>query len=165
MDQGHAEPTVAASILGSVKVATGAIGALFVNFPQALAVLCALMALDYLTGLAAGWASKSLESGAAFRGLMKKLVVGGAGIAGFLVSGLIPDVMVAGFDLGKVDVGSAICIAFSVSEIISIFENVGRSGTPLPGPVRVILVRLKKMDDDGKPIGTGNPAKGGSLLG
>jgi len=167
--QQHAETAAvgAGSAWAWLKLASGALGALFVNFPKALAVLCCLMALDYITGLAAGWASKSLESGAAFRGLMKKLVVGGAGVAGFFISGFIPDVVVAGFDLGKVDIGSAICGAFALSEIISIFENIGRSGQPLPGPVRIMLARLKKMDDDGNPTpkpSNENPATGGSIL-
>lgn len=156
--QYHAETAAisAGSVWGWVKFASGAIGALFVNFPKALAVLCCLMALDYITGLAAGWAAKNLESGAAFRGLMKKLVVGGAAVSGFFISGFIPDVVVAGFDLGKVDIGSAICGAFALSEIISIFENIGRSGQPLPGPVRALLARLKKMDDDGNPVNKSN---------
>lgn len=164
----HAENAAvsAGGVVTAVKWGAGAIGALFVNFPKALAALLALMALDYMTGLLAGWATRSLESGAAARGLAKKMVVGGASIAGFFVSGLIPDVQLAGFDFGKVDIGSAICMAFMLSEIISIFENVGRSGYPLPGPLKSLLARLHKMDDDGNPrqVDRVNPAAAGSVV-
>lgn len=146
------------------KVATGAIGAILLHFPQALAALMLLMAIDYVTGLAAAFASRSLASGAAARGLAKKVVIGGAAVAGYSVSHFIPSVDVAGFNLGQIDIGSAICAAFALSELISILENVGRSGTALPAPVRTLLARLKHMDDEGMPISNENPAGAGTLL-
>jgi toxin secretion/phage lysis holin len=146
------------------KIALGAVGAILVNFPQALALLMGLMAIDYITGLAAAVAARNLESGAAVRGLAKKIVIGGAAIAGFMASRFIPEVMLAGFNLGQIDIGSAVAFAFALSEGISILENVGRAGIALPAPLRMFLSRLKHMDNEGYPVTRENPAGEGSIV-
>ena len=126
------------------------------NFPQALAVLLALMAVDYITGLAAAVAAKNVESGAAVRGLARKVVIGGAAIVGFLASKAIPDVVFVGVNLGQLDIGSAWASAFALAEAVSILENVSRAGIPLPAAVRIVLSRLKSMDDAGYPVARGD---------
>lgn len=150
----------------ALKGGAAMIGGLFLHFPPALATLGLMMAIDYLTGLIASAIEKKWAGHIARNGLCRKVAVGAAAIAGFFVSGLIPNVEVAGFDLGKIDVGSAIAVAFSISEFISILENLGRCGYKLPGPVRSILKKLKQVDEQTGPSqqDNSNPAGSGTIL-
>lgn len=132
---------------------TGMVGAFFTSllggWDTSLMVLCIFMGVDYLTGLlCAGVFHKSpksktgaLESKASFKGLVRKGVV----LLIVLVAHYLDLV------LGINYVRDAVCIAFIVSEAISITENAGLMGVPVPAKlVRAIeLLQQKSRDDRG----------------
>lgn len=129
----------------------GALGGAFTawlgGWDTSLATLCIFMAVDYITGLlCAGVFHKSpksksgaLESKASFKGLVRKSVV----LAIVLVGHYLDLV------LGINYVRDAVCIAFIVSEAISITENAGLMGVPIPAKlVKAIELLQQKSNDD-----------------
>ena len=68
--------------LQSLAALGGAVASFFCGLPPVLWVLVAVMSLDYGTGLICGWTGVSdktphggLDSGTAFKGLMKKALI------------------------------------------------------------------------------------------
>lgn len=122
-----------------------AIATAFGGWDTALATLLAFMAIDYVTGLiTAGVFHQSpkttngkLESNACFKGLIRKGCV------------LILVYIGCRFDilLGIHYVRDAVCIAFIVSETISIMENVCLMGVEPPEVLRKALEMLQKDGD------------------
>ena len=50
--------------------------------------------------------------------------------------------------LGLAYVRDAVCIGFCTNEIISIIENLGMAGIPMPTVVRKALEQLQKKQDE-----------------
>ena len=128
----------------------GAVGAFFTSllggWDTSLAALCIFMGVDYITGLlCAGVFHKSpksktgaLESKASFKGLVRKSVV------------LLIVLMAHYLDLviGISYVRDAVCIAFIVSEAISITENAGLMGVPVPPRLIKAIELLQQKNED-----------------
>lgn len=112
----------------------GAVGATIASFfggwSDAMTTLIIFMIIDYLTGLTVAAVFKkskktktgALNSTACFKGLLKK----GAELLIVLV-GCRLDIT-----LGTSYIRDAVIIAFITSEALSIIENVGLMGVPLP---------------------------------
>ena len=124
---------------------TGSIIAkLFGGWDSALATLIIFMAVDYVTGLiVAGIFHKSkksengaLESNAGLKGLCKKGVM----LAVVLVAYRLDVVM--GSDI----IRNAAVIAFIVNEAISITENAGLMGVPMPKAIIKAIDVLKNNE-------------------
>ena len=120
-----------ASILYStVGVVGGFIAMVFGGWSDALITLIVFMALDYVTGLiVAGIFKKSkksengaLESRAGFKGLCRK----GVALMIVLVAVRLDIIMHTTY------IKDAVIIAFVVNESISIIENAGLMGIPIP---------------------------------
>lgn len=130
-----------------VLIATigAAIAALFGGWGAALGLLMILMIADYITGLmvAGIWkkSSKSkngaLESKAGFKGLCKKCMI----LIFILVSYRLDLV------LGTTYLKDAVCIGFCVNELLSLTENAGLMGLPLPAPLTKAVELLKTKYD------------------
>ena len=125
------------------------IAGLFGGWDAGLTTMVICMAIDYATGLlCAGVFHKSqksangaLESKACFKGLVRKCVV----LLLVLVAHRLD------LALGASYVRDGVCIAFTVSEIISIAENAGLMGVPLPAVLERALEALKdKANQDGR---------------
>lgn len=105
------------------------IAGLFGGWDTALATLLIFMAVDYVTGLIVAAAGKSpkgkLSSKIGWRGLAKKCVVLLVLVAAQL------DVV-----LGMDYVRAGVCVAFLCNEVISILENAGLMGVPLPAALK-----------------------------
>nr|DAZ25677.1 MAG TPA: holin [Caudoviricetes sp.] len=103
---------------------------LFGGWDTALATLLIFMAVDYVTGLIVAAAGKSpkgkLSSKIGWRGLAKKCVV------------LLLVLVAAQLDvvLGMDYVRAGVCVAFLCNEVISILENAGLMGVPLPAALK-----------------------------
>lgn len=103
---------------------------LFGGWDTALATLLIFMAVDYVTGLIIAAAGKSpkgkLSSKIGWRGLAKKCVV------------LLLVLVAAQLDvvLGMDYVRAGVCVAFLCNEVISILENAGLMGVPLPAALK-----------------------------
>lgn len=116
------------SVLGAIG---GFIAAMFGGWSDALITLIVFMSVDYITGLAvAGIFKKSkksesgaLESRAGFKGLCRK----GVALMIVLVAVRLDIIMHTTY------IKDAVIIAFVANESISIIENAGLMGIPVPG--------------------------------
>ena len=117
-----------------VGVVGSGIAAAFGGWDEALVTLIIFMAIDYLSGLAvAGIFHKSnksengaLESRAGWKGLCRKCVT------------LLFVLIAYRLDLaiGVDYIRNAVIIGFMANELISIVENAGLMGIPLPGAIQ-----------------------------
>lgn len=122
------------------------ISSLFGGWSVALTTLCIFMLVDYVTGIiVAGVFRKSdksenggLESRAGFKGLVKK----GVTLAVVIVAYRL-DLM-----LGTDYIKNIVIIAFSANELISITENVGLMGVPMPTAITRAIDLLKERGED-----------------
>ena len=132
----------------------GAIGAfisnLFGGWDMALTTLIIFMAIDYLTGLTvAGVFHKSgksengsLESRAGWKGLCRK----GMTLLIVLVAVRLDLAM------GTTVIKDAVVIAYIVNEALSIIENAGLMGLPIPNVIKKAIDVLQKKDDENADI-------------
>ena len=140
----------------TICMVLGMAGALIANafggWDAALVTLVIFMAVDYVTGLIVAGVfrrskkteSGALESRAGFKGLCRK---GGVLLLVLVATRLD---LILGVDF----VRDAVCIGFTANELISIVENAGLMGIPIPKVLtRAIDVLQEKADeaaDDGK---------------
>ena len=135
--------TIFVSIVGS---AGSRIASFFGGWTSSLTTLLIFMLIDYLTGLVtAGVFHKSqktetgaLESRAGFKGLCRKGMI----LLMVLVAHRL-DMAVGGSYIRD-----AVCIAFIVNETISIIENAGLMGVPIPAVLKNGIEILKKKGED-----------------
>ena len=128
--------------LGIVGTVGSAIASFFGGWTASLTTLLIFMAIDYVTGLVcAGVFHKSpktetgaLESRAGFKGLCRK-----CGVMLLVLMGHRIDLA-----MGSSYVRDAICIAFIVNEALSITENLGLMGVPIPTIFKNAIDILKK---------------------
>ena len=133
----------------------GTIGALVVTqlggWRDAFLNLIVLMIIDYLTGLILASVFKTaknvdrvaLNSDKGFQGIMRKIMM--------LVLVLVANIM-DGVFLDSTFVTHATIIAFMANEVISIVENVGLMGVPIPGVIKeAIHVLNEKSEGKGMP--------------
>lgn len=133
-------------------VLIGAVGStmagLFGGWSACLSTLCIFMAMDYLSGLLVAGAfhasskttSGRLESGVCFKGLIRK----GTMLCIVLVAHRL-DLAVGGSYIRD-----GTCIAFMGNELISIIENAGVMGVPIPGVLLQAIDLLQTNQDKGK---------------
>lgn len=135
------------SLLITIAGATGsAVAYLFGGWDSGMIALVAFMAVDYITGLiVAGVFHKSsktkngsLESKAGFKGLCRKCAV----LLFVLVGHLLDTVIGADY------IRNAIIIAFMANELISITENAGLMGVPIPAVITKAIEMLKEKGKD-----------------
>lgn len=134
-------------ITGALSVVGGTVAALLGGWDTALAALLLAMAVDYITGLiVAGVFKKSpksnsgaLESNAGFKGLCRK----GVTLLIVLVAAQLD--LVIGYNF----IRDTAVIAFVLNEVISITENAGLMGVPIPAVITKAIGALKgKVDKD-----------------
>lgn len=128
----------------------GAIAAVITNsfggWSGAMTTLIIFMALDYITGIIVAAVFKKsgksetggLESRAGWKGLCKK----GVTLAVVLVAYRL-DLLI-----GTEYIKDAVVIAFCVNELISIVENAGLMGIPIPDTITRAIDILKGKTDD-----------------
>jgi toxin secretion/phage lysis holin len=132
------------AICTSFGVLGSLVASLFGGWTASLTTLLIFMAIDYVTGLiVAGVFHKSpktetgaLESRAGFKGLIRKFM-----ILLFVLIGYRLDVAV-----GTTYIRDAVCIAFMVNEVLSIVENAGLMGIPIPAVITNAIDILKKKN-------------------
>lgn len=133
------------TVFSFVGVVGGAIAGLFGGWASGLTTLVILMAADYITGLlVAGVFHRSektpnggLESRAGWKGLIRK----GCVLLAVLVACRL-DLM-----LGTDFVRDAVVIGFSANECLSVTENMGLMGVPLPRALERAVEVLKDRAD------------------
>lgn len=133
-------------LLDSVKIGIGVLGsyliALFGEWNAAIKTLIIFMAIDWVTGMAVAmfWKSSpksnsgALSSKAGFKGLMRKCAI----LAMVIVGNMLDKTT------GSEFVRDAVVIAYVVNETVSIIENVGIMGVPIPTVIKNLIDTLKE---------------------
>lgn len=132
----------------SIFAFLGAVGAMiaaaFGGWTGAMTTLCILMAADYITGiLVAGVFHKSpktetgtLDSNVGWMGLTKKFMV--------LLFVFIANRM--DLAVGTSYLKDAVCIAYIINELVSLIENAGLMGVPIPDVLLNAINALKARE-------------------
>lgn len=122
------------------------IAGLFGGWDASIRALLLFMAIDFLTGLIlAGVFRKSPKT--ASGGLQSK--IGWKGVSRKCVTLLVLISAQLDLILGTTYIRDAVCIAFTVNELISIFENAGLMGIPMPAALKkaIDLLQSKGKED------------------
>lgn len=133
------------TIFGAIGAVGAFIASLFGGWDAALMTLIIFMAIDYVTGLiVAGVFHKSgksengaLESRAGWKGLCRKGM-----ILLLVLVGCRIDLVI-----GSNYVRDAVCIAFIANETLSITENAGLMGIPIPAVITNAIDVLKNKGE------------------
>lgn len=135
-------------ILSVIGCVGSVIASLFGGWDAALVTLLIFMGVDYVTGLIVAGVfhtsekteNGTLESRAGWKGLCRK----GVTLLVVLVACRLDLMMGSNF------IRDAVVIAFVANETISIIENAGLMGVPIPAViVKAIEVLKKKAESDG----------------
>lgn len=129
------------TIMTAFGIVGGTLSYIFGGWTASMTTLCIFMVLDFITGLIVAAVFKaspkssggSLTSHAAFEGLVKKGM-----ILVFVLIGARLDMI-----LGLQIIRDGVCSAFLVSELISVTENAGLMGLPIPKPIKRAIELLK----------------------
>ena len=110
-----------------------------------LIVLIVVMIIDYLSGMAQAYVSRTLNSRIGIVGILKKVgylaTVAVAIIADYIISEAL---MLLGTNIKlSYYIGLVVTIWFIINELISILENLAEIGTPIPKFLKKIIKRLK----------------------
>lgn len=124
----------------------GAISSAFGGWSAAMTTLCIFMGIDFVSGIVLAGLfhnssktdSGALSSKAGFKGIAKKCM-----ILLFVLIGARIDLT-----LGLNYVKDAVCIAFIINELISIVENAGLMGVPVPKAITKAIDMLKELEND-----------------
>ena len=132
-------------ILTCIGAIGSGIAALFGGWTSAMTTLIIFMIIDYITGIiVAGVFKKSgksksgaLESRAGFKGLCRKGMI------------LLILLVACRLDLalGTTYIKDAVCIAFVANETLSIVENAGLMGVPIPAVITKAIDVLKSKEE------------------
>ena len=125
-----------------------ALGALAAYAGVLLAPLCVLavvMVLDYATGIAAAWSCKLLSSRVGVKGIVKKVAYLALVAVGMVVDYLISSALLrVGVDIQiNYCFGVMISVWLIINELLSILENLGKLGIPLPDFLLKAIERLR----------------------
>lgn len=134
------------SISAVFGIIGGAVAAAFGGFDGVLVTLMIFMGLDYLSGIVVAGVfhnsekskTGTLSSKAGFKGLFRKGM-----ILMLVLAAVRLDLM-----LGTEYLRSAVCMGFALNELISMVENAGLMGLPIPEAlVKAIEILQAKTDE------------------
>jgi toxin secretion/phage lysis holin len=129
-------------IFNSITTGAGAlIGFLYGGWSMALTVLLTLVILDYLTGWLASAVEGKLSSAVGFKGIIKKVTIFVIVAVAHLVDGYL--------NAGAVLINASIFF-YAANELLSIIENSGRIGLPVPTLLKKAVEILKEKSEVGK---------------
>ena len=107
-----------------------------------LYALIAFVAIDYITGVMCAVIDRKLSSAVGFKGIFRKVLI-------FLLVGIanIIDVQVVG--TGAV-LRTAVIFFYISNEGVSLLENAGHLGLPIPEKIKTVLEQLHDRAENGK---------------
>lgn len=123
------------TVSGIIAVFGSIVNYLWGGWDMALRTLFLFMVLDYVLGVICGFKEKELSSEVAFRGILKKVTI------------LIIVAVAVSLDNTFNTQGTIRSMAiffYSGLEGISILENAGRMGVPIPDRLKDALIQLKE---------------------
>ena len=112
--------------------------------------LVAMVAIDYITGIIKAAMQGKLSSLVGFKGLLKKVAIFLLVAVGVMVDKIIPATNEA--------VRSAVIFFYIANEGLSILENAGELGLPLPAALKKSLEKMKDKET-GADIDSGTDVK------
>ena len=121
----------------------------FRYYAPALLLLVFCIVLDYVTGMTRAWMKGELSSGVGLRGFVKKLcyILGVAvGFAADLLISLLTDSLGLTVDIPAV-LGLTMTLMLSLNELVSVAENLGQIGVPMPAALTRALQKLGERED------------------
>lgn len=131
------------NVLKYLKTAIAVAGAAFTAFLGGwdimLRVLVLFVAIDYVVGVTAAWFEKKLSSETGAKGIIKKFLL-------FVIVALAFQVDRA---IGQEIFRSLAIWFYLANEALSIIENAGRCGVPIPAFLRTALEQMKQKADEG----------------
>lgn len=111
-----------------------------------LYVLIACVAIDYITGVMCAVVDKKLSSAVGFKGICRKVLI-------FLLVGVANLIDIHIIGTGAV-LRTAVIFFYISNEGVSLIENAGHLGLPIPGKLRLVLEQLhdraEKSDEKGE---------------
>ena len=129
-----------AEFFKSAIVAIGAAIGIFIGRADGLLITLIILAVaDYITGVVSAAVQKKLSSQVGFIGIAKKLFMFALVGVGNLV-----DVNVLG---GSAVLRSAIMCFYIANEALSIIENAGELGLPIPTKLKELMEQLRSKND------------------
>ena len=107
-----------------------------------LYALIAFVVIDYITGVMCAVIDRKLSSAVGFKGIFRKVLI-------FLLVGIanIIDVQVVG--TGAV-LRTAVIFFYISNEGVSLLENAGHLGLPIPEKIKTVLEQLHDRAENGK---------------
>ena len=121
---------------GAAAALGGAAAYLWGAWDAMIQVLVAVVVIDYVTGIVGAAMKGELSSAVGFKGLVKKVAIFLLVALGTLVDKAVPAANGA--------VRAAVLVFYIANEGLSILENIGGLGVPLPGVLKGWLEKLKE---------------------
>ena len=129
-----------------VAAVLAGVGAYLRQLAAPLCVLLGVMGLDYVSGVAAAWQTRTLDSRTGLTGIVKKV-----GYLLIVAVGMTADYLIQllggrfGLPLeGVYYVGLTVIGWLILNECVSILENTAELGAPVPPVLRPLLERLRR---------------------
>lgn len=137
------------NVLSGVFAVIGLWLGLFIGPVNGLLIaLIVFVITDYITGLASAIVRKELSSSVGFKGLARKILI-------FLIVGIanVLDVYVLG---ANAVLRTAVILFYMANEGLSIIENAGEIGLPIPKKLKEVLAQLRKKSGEEEKDGQDN---------
>lgn len=129
------------NVLSIIFATIGVWLGLFIGPANSLLIaLIVFVVIDYVSGVISAAVNKKLSSSVGFKGLLRKILI-------FLIVGLanILDVYVLG---ANAVLRSAVILFYIANEGLSIIENLGETGLPIPPKIKEVLAQLRKKANE-----------------
>lgn len=124
---------------GIVAVGGGALSYAFGGWSVLLQLLIGIAIIDYASGVIASAVEGKLSSKIGYKGIFKKIMIFFVVAVGHFI-----DVMMNTHS----SVRDAATIFYIVNEVLSILENAGRAGVPVPDVIKKAIQVLQNKDKD-----------------
>lgn len=137
------------NVLSAIFATIGLWLGLFIGPVNGLLIaLIVFVITDYVTGVASAIVRKQLSSATGFKGLFRKVLI-------FLIVGIanVLDVYVLG---ANAVLRTAVILFYMANEGLSIIENAGEIGLPIPKKLKEVLAQLRKKSGEDEKDGEDN---------
>lgn len=137
------------NVLSAIFATIGLWLGLFIGPVNGLLIaLIVFVITDYITGFASAIVRKELSSSVGFKGLARKVLI-------FLIVGIanVLDVYVLG---ANAVLRTAVILFYMANEGLSIIENAGEIGLPIPKKLKDVLAQLRKKSGEDDKDGQDN---------
>ena len=130
------------SMKGIFSALVAGIAAIFGQWDKIMTALVVMMATDYVTGVTAAAIEHRLDSATGLKGIAKKLLI-------FLLvtAAAVMDTLTG---LPNHALRATAALFYIGNEGISILENLGRAGVPIPASLASLFQRLKEENSEKK---------------